>query len=55
MNKQEILVTFPADPDQGLPEESVYFNQSQIGYIRGMAKSLKLEEGLDIIIGEPSP
>ena len=55
MNKQEILVTFPAVPDQGLAEESVYFNQSQIGYIKGIAKLLKLEEGLDIIIGEPSP
>ena len=54
MNTQEILVTFPAVPE-GLLEESVYINQSQIGYIKEMAKILKLEEGLDIVIGEPSP
>lgn len=54
MNTQEILVTFPAVPE-GLLEESVYINQSQIGYIKEMAKILKLEERLDIVIGEPSP
>ena len=54
MNTQEILVTFPAIPG-GLLEESVYINQSQVDYIKEMAKILKLEQGLDIIIGEPSP
>jgi|TARA_X000000950_G_C13774344_1_gene602347 hypothetical protein len=53
MSTQEILVTFPAVPD-ALLEESVYINPSQIGYIKEMAKLLKLEEGLDIIIEEPS-
>ena len=52
MNTQEILVTFPAVPE-GLLEESVYINPSQIGYIKEMAKLLKLE-GVDIIIGKPS-
>ncbi len=53
MSTQEILVTFPAIPD-ALLEESVYINPSQIEYIKEMAKLLKLEEGLDIIIEELS-
>ena len=35
----EILVTFPAVPE-GILEESIYVNRSQLDYIKGWQKNL---------------
>ena len=51
MGFDEILVTFPAMPE-GILEESIYVNRSQLDYIKGMAEKLKQEGGLEIIIGD---